>query len=232
MFSTLAFLVWEWFIFQNNTSAMALNFLDKIFKNNEKWIQDKLDIQPDYFEKLGRGQNPESLYIGCSDSRVTAEELMGLNPGEVFVHRNIANMVINIDLNTMSVVEYAVEHLKVNHLVVCGHYACGGVKAAMQSADLGLLNPWLRCIRDVYRLHKEELNAIEDEGKKYDRLVELNVQEQCVNLIKTAVVQKAYRQRDLTVHGWVFDVHSGKLIDLNIDFKGILKEIMEIYHLE
>ncbi|ASV30344.1 carbonic anhydrase [Maribacter cobaltidurans] len=211
---------------------MASNFLDKIFENNKKWIQDKLSLQRNYFNELGKGQKPESLYIGCSDSRVTAEELMGLNPGEVFVHRNIANMVINIDLNTMSVVEYAVEHLKVSHLVVCGHYACGGVKAAMQSADLGLLNPWLRCIRDVYRLHKDELNAIEDEEKKYDRLVELNVQEQCVNLIKTAVVQKAYRQRDLTVHGWVFDVHSGKLIDLNIDFERILKEIMEIYHLD
>lgn len=211
---------------------MASDYLNKIFENNKKWIQDKLSLQPNYFDELGKGQNPESLYIGCSDSRVTAEELMGLDPGEVFVHRNIANMVINIDLNTMSVVEYAVEHLKVSHLVVCGHYACGGVKAAMQSADLGILNPWLRCIRDVYRLHKEELNAIEDEEKKYDRLVELNVQEQCVNLIKTAVVQKAYRQRELTVHGWVFNVHTGELIDLNIDFEGILKEIMEIYHLD
>lgn len=211
---------------------MEPNFLNKIFENNQRWIQDKLSLQPDYFNELGKGQNPEFLYIGCSDSRVTAEELMGLNPGEVFVHRNIANMVINIDLNTMSVVEYAVEHLKVSHLVVCGHYACGGVKAAMQSSDLGLLNPWLRCIRDVYRLHKDELSGIENEELKYDRLVELNVQEQCVNLIKTAVVQKAYRQRELSVHGWVFDVHSGKLIDLNIDFEGILKEIMEIYHLD
>lgn len=211
---------------------MASNYLDRIFENNKKWIQDKLSLQPNYFNELGKGQNPEFLYIGCADSRVTAEELMGLNPGEVFVHRNIANMVINIDLNTMSVVEYAVEHLKVSHLVVCGHYACGGVKAAMQSADLGILNPWLRCIRDVYRIHKDELNTIEDEEKKYDRLVELNVQEQCVNLIKTAVVQKAYRQRELTVYGWVFNVHSGELIDLNIDFEGILKEIMEIYHLD
>ena len=206
--------------------------LTKVFENNKVWIQEKLYSESNYFEELGKGQNPELLYIGCSDSRVTAEELMGLKPGEVFVHRNIANMVINIDLNAMSVVEYAVEHLKVNHIVVCGHYACGGVKAAMQSADLGLLNPWLRCIRDVYRLHKEELNAIQDEEKKYDRLVELNVQEQCVNLIKTAVVQKAYRDRELKVHGWVFDVHTGKLIDLKIDFEGILHDIMEIYHLD
>jgi carbonic anhydrase len=141
-------------------------------------------------------------------------------------------MVISIDLNVMSVVNYAVEHLKVNHVVVCGHYGCGGVKAAMQSADLGILNPWLRNIRDVYRIHRNELNSLEYEEKRYDRLVELNVQEQCVNLIKTAAVQKAYRDRGLNVQGWVFDVHSGKLIDLKIDFEHILKNIMEIYHLD
>ena len=141
-------------------------------------------------------------------------------------------MVTATDLNVMSVVEYAVVHLKVNHVVVCGHYACGGVKAAMQSADLGILNPWLRNIRDVYRIHKRELNAIASEEDKYDRLVELNVQEQCVNLIKTASVQKAYRDRALKVHGWVFDVHTGRLIDLKIDFDNILKNIMEIYHLD
>jgi carbonic anhydrase len=206
--------------------------LDRVFENNQKWIKEKLAINPDYFEDLGQGQNPELLFIGCSDSRVTAEELMGLGPGEAFVHRNIANMVISIDLNVMSVVNYAVEHLKVNHVVICGHYACGGVKAAMQSADLGILNPWLRNIRDVYRIHRDELNAITDEEKKYDRLVELNVKEQCVNLIKTAAVQKAYRQRGLIVHGWVFDVHTGKLIDLKIDFEKYLKDIMEIYHLD
>jgi len=206
--------------------------LDRVFENNEKWIKDKLAVDPKYFEAMGEGQNPELLFIGCSDSRVTAEELMGLGPGDVFVHRNIANMVSGTDLNAMSVVEYAVVHLKVNHVVVCGHYACGGVKAAMQSADLGILNPWLRNIRDVYRIHKTELNAIKDEEKKYDRLVELNVQEQCVNLIKTAAVQKAFRQRGLLVHGWVFDIHTGKLIDLKIDFDTILKNIMEIYHLD
>ncbi|WP_372752822.1 carbonic anhydrase [Mariniflexile sp.] len=206
--------------------------LDKVFQNNEKWIKDKLAVNPNYFESLGEGQNPELLFIGCSDSRVTAEELMGLGPGDVFVHRNIANMVISIDLNVMSVVNYAVEHLKVNHVVVCGHYACGGVKAAMQSADLGILNPWLRNIRDVYRIHKKELNAIACDEEKYDRLVELNVQEQCVNLIKTAAVQKAYRERGLIVHGWVFDIHTGKLIDLKIDFDVILEKIREIYHLD
>ena len=206
--------------------------LKNVFKNNEQWIKEKLAVDSSYFEKLGKGQNPELLFIGCSDSRVTAEELMGLGPGDVFVHRNIANMVVGTDANGMSVVNYAVTHLKVNHVVVCGHYACGGVKAAMQSADLGVLNGWLRNIRDVYRMHHDELNAIECEDKKYDRLVELNVQEQCVNLIKTAAVQKAYRDRGLKVHGWVFDVHTGKLIDLKIDFERYLKDIMEIYHLD
>lgn len=206
--------------------------LENVFKNNENWIKAKLEVNSNYFKDLGKGQNPELLYIGCSDSRVTAEDLMGLGPGEVFVHRNIANMVSGIDLNAMSVVEYAVTHLKVNHVVVCGHYACGGVKAAMQSSDLGVLNGWLRNIRDVYRIHRTELNAIQDEEKKYDRLVELNVKEQCVNLIKTAAVQKAYRARGIKVHGWVFDVHSGKLIDLKIDFEKYLKDIMEIYHLD
>lgn len=203
----------------------------KIFENNAEWINSKLNTDKDFFEELGKGQSPEMLYIGCSDSRVTAEELMGLAPGEVFVHRNIANVVSNIDLNAMSVIEYAVNHLKVNHIVVCGHTSCGGVKAAMQAVDLGLLNPWLRNIRDVYRLHKEELNAIPNEEDRYDRLVELNVQEQCVNLIKTAAVQKAYNERGLKVYGWVFDLHTGKLVDLHIDFEGILDSIKEIYDL-
>ena len=206
--------------------------LNKVFKNNEAWVKEKLSKDQDYFKELGKGQSPELLYIGCSDSRVTTEDLMGLGPGEVFVHRNIANMVISIDLNVMSVVNYAVDHLKVKHIVVCGHYACGGVKAAMQSADLGILNPWLRDIRDVYRIHRKELDSILDEELKYDRLVELNVQEQCVNLIKTAAVQKAARDRGLKVHGWVFDIHTGRLIDLKIDFEGILKNIMEIYRLD
>ncbi|UGU17498.1 carbonic anhydrase [Sinomicrobium kalidii] len=206
--------------------------LTKVFENNEKWIAQKLAADPDYFKNLSRGQSPEILYIGCSDSRVTAEDLMGAQPGEVFVHRNIANMVISTDLNVMSVLNYAVNHLKVKHVVVCGHYFCGGVKAAMQAEDLGILNPWLRNIRDVYRLHKNELNNIANETEKYNRLVELNVQEQCINLIKTAAVQKAYKERGLKVHGWVFDIHSGKLIDLKIDFDNLLKDIMEIYNLE
>ncbi len=205
--------------------------IEQIFANNKIWVAEKLSSDPAYFDKLSKGQSPEFLYIGCSDSRVTAEDLMGVQPGEVFIHRNIANMVISIDLNVMSVLNYAVRHLKVNHIIVCGHYACGGVKAAMQSEDMGLLNPWLRNIRDVYRLHKDELNAIADEESRYNRLIELNVQEQCVNLIKTAAVQQAYKERNLQVHGWVFDIHTGKLIDLKIDFRKILTDIMEIYKL-
>ncbi|RRB04761.1 carbonic anhydrase [Larkinella rosea] len=205
--------------------------IETVFQNNEKWIADKLAANENYFSDLSKGQQPEFLYIGCSDSRVTAEDLMGIKPGEAFVHRNIANLVNNIDLNVMSVVNYAVRHLKVNHVVVCGHYNCGGVKAAMQAVDLGLLNPWLRNIRDVYRLHKDELNAIEDTELRYKRLVELNVEEQCMNLIKTAAVQEAYRDRGVRVHGWVFDIHSGRLIDLKIDFDQKMKSIREIYNL-
>lgn len=205
--------------------------LQKVFENNQTWITEHLEKDPDYFTNLSKGQNPDILYIGCSDSRVTAEDLMGVKPGEAFIHRNIANMVISIDLNMMSVLNYAVRHLKVNHVVVCGHYLCGGVKAAMQAQDLGILNPWLRNIRDVYRLHKTELNAIEDENARYNRLVELNVQEQCVNLLKTAAVQEAIKHRNLQVHGWVFDMQTGRLIDLRLDVDHLLHDIMEIYNL-
>lgn len=205
---------------------------DEVFENNRNWIKEKKATDADFFKKLAEGQNPNFLYIGCSDSRVSAEDLMGAEPGEVFVHRNVANVVSNIDLNVMSVIDYAVGTLEVKHIVVCGHYFCGGVKAAMQAKDLGLLNPWLRNIRDVYRLHKDELNAIQDEDLKYNRLVELNVEEQCINVIKTAVVQKTYLSGGFpTVHGWVFDVQSGELIDLKINFNEKLHEIQEIYNL-
>ncbi|MEX1000788.1 MAG: carbonic anhydrase [Crocinitomicaceae bacterium] len=205
--------------------------IKKVFENNEAWIKSKLQLDEDYFSNLATSQNPDLLYIGCSDSRVTAEELMGLSPGEAFIHRNVANMVVNTDLNVQSVIEYAVKHLEVNHIVICGHYGCGGVYAAMQSADLGLLNPWLRNIRDVYRTHHETLESIDDTEARYRRLIELNVQEQCINVLKTAVVQKAVRKRKITVHGWVFDMESGKLIDLKIDFKTILSQITKIYRL-
>lgn len=206
--------------------------IENIFKNNKKWINEKLDEDENFFKKMAEGQSPQFLYIGCSDSRVSAEELMGVSPGEAFVHRNIANMVISIDLNAMTVLNYAVNQLKVNHIVVCGHYGCGGIKAALESTDLGILNPWLRNIRDVYRIHSKILNKITDENLRFKKLVELNVQEQCINLIKTAAVQNASRERGITVHGWVFDIETGKLIDLQIDFEKILDDIREIYHLD
>jgi carbonic anhydrase len=204
----------------------------EVFRNNRKWIAEKTANDENYFKNLSLGQSPKMLYIGCSDSRVTAEEMMGVHPGEVFVHRNIANLVNNVDLNAMSVINYAVRHLKVKHIVICGHYYCGGVKAAMQAADMGILNPWLRGIRDVYRLHKNELNAITDEDQRYNRLIELNVQEQCINVIKTAAVQEGYYEWGLMVHGWIFDIKTGELKDLKIDFNKVLKNIMEIYDLK
>ena len=185
-----------------------------------------------FFEKLAADQNPDYLYIGCSDSRVAAEEMMGVGPGKVFVHRNIANVVNTLDMSSTAVIQYAVEHLNVKHIVVCGHYDCGGVKAAMQAKDYGLLNPWLRTIRDVYRLHQEELDAIADADKRYRRFVEINVIEQCFNVTKMAVVQESYLQyRTPLVHGWVFDIHSGELIDLNIDFEDFIQKIQRIYDL-
>jgi len=205
---------------------------EQIFENNQKWVAAKTATDAQFFEKLAKEQKPDYLYIGCSDSRVPANEIMGLDAGEVFVHRNIANLVNNIDLNIMSVINYAVRHLEVKHIIVCGHYNCGGVKAAMQPEDLGLLNPWLRNIRDVYRLHIDELNSITDTHQRYNRLVELNVQEQCLNVIKTAAVQQSYIAKGFpVVHGWVYDLHNGLLIDLKIDFEGLLHEIQKIYDL-
>ena len=205
---------------------------NEIFENNKKWVASKKATNKDFFKHLAEGQSPEVLYIGCSDSRVSAEEMTGMDPGEMFVHRNIANVVANNDLSAASVIEYAVDVLQVKHVVVCGHYYCGGVLAAMKPQDLGILNPWLRNIRDVYRLHQSELSSISDEDAKYRRLVELNVQEQCINVIKTAVLQKHYLNTGFpTVHGWVFDIKTGELIDLKIDFDDKLKHIQEIYDL-
>lgn len=203
-----------------------------VFENNQKWLTEKKRSNPQFFEHLAKGQHPDFLFIGCSDSRVTAEELIGAEPGDVFVHRNVANLVPNNDNSSASVIEYAVGHLGVKHIVVCGHYFCGGVKAAMEAKDLGILNPWLRNIRDVYRMHKEELNAISDEEQRYKRLVELNVREQCLNIIKMAVWQKSFLTRQApTVHGWVFDIETGKLIDLKIDWDELSDDIREIYDL-
>lgn len=205
---------------------------DKVFENNKSWAAEQVAKDPDFFKKLAAGQNPEYLWIGCSDSRIPAEQITGLQPGDAFVHRNIANLVCNTDLNVMSVIEYAVKHLQVKHIVVCGHYGCGGVKAAMTPKDLGLMNPWLRNIRDVYRLHEKELDAITDEEARYERLVELNVYEQCRNVVKTAALQQSYAENGFPIiHGWVFNFRDGMLKDLNVDFKTILKDIQKIYNL-
>ncbi|ANQ50276.1 carbonic anhydrase [Flammeovirga yaeyamensis] len=205
--------------------------INKVFENNKEWVKSHLNVDDKYFENLAKGQSPEILYIGCSDSRVTAESMMGANPGEVFVLRNIANTVSNLDLSALSVINYAVDHLKVKHIVVCGHYSCGGVKAAMTAADLGTLNPWLRNIRDVYRLNAEELDAITDEDKRYDRLVELNVVENAINTMKTPEVQAAMKRGEIEVHGWVFDIKTGTIIDLKVDFKKVFDKVENIYDL-
>jgi carbonic anhydrase len=205
---------------------------DEIFRDNAAWVAAKLAQDPAYFEKLSRGQNPEILYVGCSDSRVTAEDLMGAEPGEIFIHRNVANLVVATDNNVNAVVQYAVEQLKVQHIVVCGHYECGGVKAAMHPGDLGQLNSWLQSIRDVYRIHQAELDAIHEPRERFDRLVELNVLEQCLNIVKIDHVQRAwYRTGYPQIHGWVFDVRTGRLVDLDLKIADEFASIRQIYDL-
>ncbi|MDX2302688.1 MAG: carbonic anhydrase [Microscillaceae bacterium] len=204
---------------------------EQIFENNRIWVAQKLEKDKDFFKNMAREQHPDYLYIGCSDSRVPANEIMGLDAGEVFVHRNVANVVSNSDLNVASVITYAVRYLDVKHIIVCGHYNCGGVKASLEPCDYGSLNPWLRNIRDVYRLHREELDAIEDMKKRSNRLVELNVVEQCINVIKSEVVQQSYVNKGYpVVHGWVFDLAHGVLQDLKINFEEVLSSIQHIYN--
>lgn len=212
--------------------SQDMKLYQQVFENNRKWVEDKLNQDKDFFVKLAKDQRPDFLYIGCSDSRIPANEVMGLDPGDVFVHRNIANLVVNTDMNVKAVIKYAIDYLDVKHIIVCGHYGCGGVKAAMEQKDYGTLNGWLREVRDVYRFHKQELNSIENLEQRYDRLVELNVREQATNVIKTATLQSSYIKRGFpTVHGWVYDLKSGLLKDLGLDFKAILKDIQEIYNL-
>ncbi len=180
-------------------------FYKKIIENNKKWVEEKLQISPDFFNNLAEGQNPPLLWIGCSDSRVPANEIIGAEPGEVFVHRNIANMVVHSDMNMLSVLDYAVNALKVKHVIVCGHYGCGGVKAAMGNSSIGIIDNWIRHIKDVYRFHHKELDAIEDEKLRFNRFVELNVKEQVLDLAKTSIVQSAWKNgQELSIHGWVY----------------------------
>lgn len=188
-----------------------------LLSGNKNWVEEKLRQDPNFFERLSQGQSPEVLWIGCSDSRVPANEITGTKPGDIFVHRNIANMVVHSDMNLLSVLDYAVNILKVKHVIVCGHYGCGGVKAAMTNEQYGLVDNWLRHIKDVYRLHSMELDAISDEGKKFNRFVELNVIEQVFDLSKTSIIQNAWRTRDFPmVHGWVYDLRTGIIQDLGV----------------
>ncbi len=190
---------------------------DQILLNaNKKWVSEKLNLQPDYFKRHATDQNPEFLWIGCSDSRVPAEEITGTQPGEIFVHRNVANLVAHTDFNLLSVLQYAVEFLKVKHIIVCGHYGCGGVRAAMTSNTHGFVDNWLTNIKEVYGKYAAELDLIEDFDKRADRLTELNVIEQVKNLSKSKVVQKAWKDRSLLVHGWVYGLNSGLIKDLNV----------------
>lgn len=189
---------------------------EKLLQNNKEWAAEKLNTDPHFFDSLAETQKPEFLWIGCSDSRVPANEVTGTTSGEIFVHRNIANLVVHTDINLISVLEYAVAHLKVKHVIVCGHYGCGGVKAAMSSGDFHqVLNMWLRVIKDVYYKHKEELNTIDDETARANRLVELNVKEQVEKLAKTSIIQKAWQERQAPIlHGWVYGLADGQLHSL------------------
>jgi carbonic anhydrase len=208
------------------------NSYKQLLENNKKWVASQLAIDPDYFENLAKSQNPAYLWIGCSDSRVPANQITGTLPGDIFVHRNIANMVIHSDMNMLSVLSYAVEVLKVKHIIVCGHYGCGGVLAAMENKQFGLIDNWLRHIKDVYRLHFKELDAISDIKDRADRLVELNVVEQVQDLGKTSIVQNAWkREQPLHIHGWVYDVKDGIIKDLGVNFKGTT-DLHSVFHLD
>ncbi len=195
------------------------DFITRLFHNNREWVKKKLSDDAEYFERLSAIHEPKVLWIGCSDARVPANEIIGAAPGEVFVHRNISNMVVHSDMNMLSVLSYAVEVLRVQHIIVCGHYACGGIQAAMNNKSLGLIDNWLRHIKDVYRNHIEELEAIKDEKVRYNRLVELNVKQQVYNLCKTSIVQAAWQKGEFPyIHGWVYDVHDGILKDTDVTF--------------
>lgn len=206
---------------------------DILFENNKKWVEEKTKDDPNFFSELSKGQTPQYLWIGCSDSRVPANEITGTNPGEMFVHRNIANLVVNTDVNLLSVLQYSVEVLNIKHIIVCGHYGCGGIRAAMENKSHGLIDKWLRNIKDVYRLHKIEVDSITDKEMQHRKMVDLNVREQVTNLMKTAIVQK---NRELygfpEVHGWVYDLNNGLIVDLKVDIEKEFPDFNKIYKFE
>lgn len=208
------------------------DFYKKILDNNKKWVENKLAISPNYFKNLADGQNPPLLWIGCSDSRVPANEIIGAEPGEVFVHRNIANMVVHSDMNMLSVLDYAVNALKVKHVIVCGHYGCGGVKAAMGNNSIGIIDNWIRHIKDVYRFHQQELDSIENEKERFNKFVEINVKEQVMDLAKTSIVQNAWKNgQELSLHGWVYGLNDGYVTDLGVNFS-CDKDLDDVYQLK
>lgn len=211
---------------------MKIDFYKKLIDNNKNWVASKLEQDKDFFNRLADGQSPPVLWIGCADSRVPANEIIGAQPGEVFVHRNIANMVVHSDMNMLSVLDYAVNALKVSHVIVCGHYGCGGVKAAMGNQSHGLVDNWIRHIKDTYRFHKAELDAIENEEDRLNRFIEVNVQEQVYDLAKTTIVQNAWKTgQELHLHGWVYGVGSGLVKDLNTNVSSN-SELDQVYQLD
>lgn len=211
---------------------MSNDFYKKILDNNKKWVETSLALDPDYFQNLAERQTPPLLWIGCSDSRVPANEIVGAKPGEVFVHRNIANMVIHSDMNMLSVLDYAVNVLKVKHIIVCGHYGCGGVQAAMNNQSIGIIDNWIRHIKDIYRLHKTYLDGIENETERFNAFVEVNVKEQVFDLAKTSIVQSAWKAgQELTLHGWAYGLNSGFVTDLDVNFSSDV-DLDEVYQLK
>jgi carbonic anhydrase len=208
------------------------NFYKSLLDNNKVWVSKNLEKDPDFFNRLANGQQPPLLWIGCSDSRVPANEIIGAQPGEVFVHRNIANMVIHTDISMLSVLDYAVNVLNVKHIIVCGHYGCGGVQAAMGNKQIGLIDNWIRHIKDVYRHHATELNAIDGEKDRFNRFVELNVAEQVFDLAKTSIVQGAWKKKkELHIHGWVYDIADGLINDLEVTIRNN-ESLGEVYKLD
>ena len=204
----------------------------QLLENNKKWVEDQLALDKDFFKDLAKGQNPQLLWIGCSDSRVPANEIVGGKPGDVFVHRNIANMVVHSDMNMLSVLDYAVNVLKVKHVIVCGHYGCGGVKAALGNSSIGIIDNWIRHIKDVYRLHKDELDSISNEDDRFNAFVEINVKEQVFDLAKTSIVQNAWKNnQELFLHGWVYGLNSGYVTDLNVNISSE-KDLDDVYQLK
>lgn len=208
------------------------DFYKKILDNNKRFVEETLKVDPEFFTDLAKEQHPPLLWIGCSDSRVPANQITGTKPGEVFVHRNIANMVVHTDMNMLSVLDYSVNVLKVKHVIVCGHYGCGGIKAAMGNQSIGIIDNWIRHIKDIYRLHHVYLDSIVNEEARFNAFVELNVKEQVFDLAKTSIVQAAWRSgQDLTLHGWVYGLNSGYVTDLQVNLDSD-KDLDQVYQLQ